>query len=130
MIHTDLGRLLKPEDAPPPVPSTFALAPLAKGPLETPVAKLANLYSQESVSQDEIFSWPTMVDEPFLSLVEADDQAAMVVAYYFYNLLRQVEHQIWWTGNYGRTECERLLGMIALEYRHFLPAEITEEPTY
>ena len=113
----------------PTIPPTFALAPLAKGALELPIAYLAGMYGAESVTQDQIFQWPAMVEEPFLALVEADDQAAMVVAYYFYNLLRQVEHQIWWTGNYGRTECDRLMGLIAPEYRHFLPVESVEQPS-
>lgn len=114
----------------PAVPNTFVLAPLAKGSLTQPIAHLAYIYSLPQITQEEIFAWPAMVDEPFLTLVEADDQAAMVVAFYFYNLLRRVEDQIWWTGNYGRTECERLNELIAPEYRHFLPQEGTDQPTY
>lgn len=122
--------LLIPRVDTPSVPNTFVLAPLAKGPLMQPVAHLARIYSLEQVTQEEIFAWPAMVDDAFLALVEADDQSAMVVAFYFYNLLRRVEDQIWWTGNYGRTECERLQGLIAPDYRHLLPQETTEQPTY
>lgn len=128
-------RLLIPSVENPSVPLSFVLAPLAKGSLTQPIGHLARIYSLDAVTQEEIFAWPALVEEPFLTLVEADDQAAMVVAFYFYNLLRRVEDQIWWTGNYGRTECERLQTLIAPEYRHFLPNEASEQsageqPTY
>lgn len=112
------------------MPETFVLAPLAQGPLTSPISHLARLYSSEEISQEEVFAWPALVDEQFLTLVEADDQAAMVVAFYFYNLLRRVEDQIWWVGQYGRTECERLSTLIAGDFRRLLPADTTEQPTY
>lgn len=132
-MRTNLSSILVPKTDPnPPLAPSFILAPLAKGPLVNPIALLARLYSQATVREEDIFAWPALVEEPFLELVEADDQAAMVVAFYFYNLLRRVEAEIWWVGHYGRTECERLLNLIAPDYRSFLPLELPEttNPTY
>lgn len=115
-----------------PVPPTFVLFPLATGALTNPISHLARLYSLAEVTQEDIFAWPALVDENYLSLLEQEvvDQAAMVVAYYFYNLLRQVEDQIWWTGHYGRIECERLLGLIAPDFQRFLPEQKAEIVAY
>lgn len=113
------------------VPPTFILFPLAVGPLQGPIATLARLYELQELTHDEVFTWPVILDENFLAVLEQNpieqaehEQPALVVSYYFYNLLRRVEGQIWWTGHYGRGECERLLPLISPDYQRYLPPDI------
>ncbi|BFZ54915.1 transcription factor [Savitreella phatthalungensis] len=73
------------------------------------INQLARLHVlMPDLSQEDLFSWPPLLDDAFVKALEEERPAAMIVAWHFYRLMAREEGRIWWVGSLGTTECRRL----------------------